>query len=366
MASALYPDAVSVWCVIGPSRGEYCSALYCVPRRCACPIFRKLHTPLRSTAGFRLKIIFAGTPPFSVPTLEALADAGHEIALVLTQPDRPSGRGMKPAASAIKLLAQQRKLTLLQPYSLKPPELHAQLAAVGADVMVVVAYGLILPPAVLSIPRLGCLNIHASLLPRWRGAAPIQRAILAGDRETGITIIQMDRGMDTGAILLQRSVAIAQEDTAQTLHDRLALLGATCIVEALAHLRDYIFSQAPQNEVVATYAPKLEKNEAEIDWQLSAEYIGGVVRAFNPRPGAYSQVRGISMKIWQAKVIPDALGQPGEIVATGHDGIVVACGEGALIVEILQKSDGKKMRAAEFLSGHSLQPGDRFEPKSGS
>ncbi|KIO50456.1 methionyl-tRNA formyltransferase [Nitrosospira sp. NpAV] len=313
-----------------------------------------------------MKIIFAGTPPFSVPALEALANAGHEIALVLTQPDRPSGRGMKPTASAIKLLAQQRKLTVLQPYSLKQPELHAQLAAINADVMIVVAYGLILPSAILSIPRLGCLNIHASLLPRWRGAAPIQRAILAGDQETGITIIQMDRGLDTGAILLQRSVAIAQNDTAQTLHDRLALLGAVCIVEALAHLCGNMLAEAPQDEIAATYAPKLEKKEAEIDWRLSAENINRVVRAFNPRPGAYSQVCGNSMKIWQAKVAVDAAGQPGEVVATGRDGIVVACGKGSLVLEVLQRSDGKKMGAAEFLSGHSLRPGDLFEPKRDS
>lgn len=312
-----------------------------------------------------MKIIFAGTPPFSVPALEALASAGHEIALVLTQPDRPSGRGMKPTASAIKLLAQQRKFTLLQPYSLKQPELHTQLAVIGADVMVVVAYGLILPSAVLNIPRLGCLNIHASLLPRWRGAAPIQRAILAGDRETGITIIQMDRGLDTGAILLRRNIAIAQEDTAQTLHDGLALVGALCIVEALAHLHERKLSEVPQNEIAATYAPKLEKNEAEIDWQLSAENISRVVRAFNPRPGAYSRVRGLPLKIWQARVATDAAGKPGEIVAAGRDGIVVVCGEGALVLETLQKSDGKKMSAGQFLSGHSLQPGDCFEPRSG-
>lgn len=312
-----------------------------------------------------MKIIFAGTPPFSAPALEALANAGHEIALVLTQPDRPSGRGMKPTASAIKVLAQQCKFTVLQPYSLKQPELHAQLAVIGADVMVVVAYGLILPSAVLSIPRLGCLNIHASLLPRWRGAAPIQRAILAGDGETGITIIQMDRGLDTGAILLQRSIAIAQNDTAQTLHDRLALLGAACIVETLAHLCENL-SEAPQDEIAATYAPKLEKKEAEIDWRLSAENINRVVRAFNPRPGAYSRVSGNSMKIWQARVTVGTIGQPGEIIATGRDGIVVACGKGSLVLEILQKSDGKKMSAAEFLSGHSLRPGDRFEPKRDS
>ncbi|MDN5836373.1 MAG: methionyl-tRNA formyltransferase, partial [Nitrosospira sp.] len=306
-----------------------------------------------------MKIIFAGTPPFSVPALEALTDAGYEIALVLTQPDRPAGRGMKTTASAVKLLAQQRQFSLLQPCSLKQPEVHAQLAAINADIMVVAAYGLILPSAVLNIPHFGCLNIHASLLPRWRGATPIQRAILAGDRETGITIMQMDQGLDTGAILLQRSMAIAQDDTAQTLHDKLALLGAFCIVEALTRLQQGRLPAIPQNEVIATYAPKPEKNEAEIDWRLSAESIGRTVRAFNPRPGARSQVRGIPMKIWQASVAGDAAGKPGEIVAAGRDGIAVVCGEGSLMLQIVQKYDGKKLTAGQFLTGHPLRPGDR-------
>lgn len=310
-----------------------------------------------------MKIIFAGTPSFSVPALEALADAGHEIALVLTQPDRPAGRGMKIAESAVKLLAQRRGFPLLQPHSLKQSELHAKLEAVDADIMVVAAYGLILPSTILNIPHLGCLNIHASLLPRWRGAAPIQRAILAGDRETGITIMQMDQGLDTGAILLQRSIAIAQDDTAQTLHDKLALLGALCIGEALAYLQQGKLSAIPQNEAAARYAPKLEKEEAEIDWESSAENISRAVRAFNPRPGAHSRVHGIPMKIWQAGVAADAAGSPGEIIATRRDGIVVGCGEGSLVLEIVQKSGGKKLTAAQFLSGHSLQPGDCFQPK---
>lgn len=308
-----------------------------------------------------MKIIFAGTPSFSVPALEALTNAGHEIALVLTQPDRPAGRGMKTTASAVKLFSQRHKLALLQPHSLKPSELHEQLDAIGADIMVVAAYGLILPAAVLNIPHFGCLNIHASSLPRWRGAAPIQRAILAGDVETGITIMQMDQGLDTGAILLQRSIVIAQHDTAQTLHDRLALLGALCLVETLAHLHERRLSAIPQNEITATFAPKLEKSEAEIDWRLSAENISRAVRAFNPRPGAYSRVCGTSMKIWQASVAAHAPGKPGEIVAIGRDGIVVVCGEGTLVLEIVQKYDGKKLSAAEFLLGHALQPGDCFE-----
>lgn len=308
-----------------------------------------------------MKIIFAGTPPFAAVALEALIGAGYEVTLVLTQPDRPSGRGMKAVASPIKLLALQHELTLLQPATLKQPELHALLQAASADMMVVAAYGLILPAPVLCIPRLGCLNIHASLLPRWRGAAPIERAILAGDKETGITIMQMDQGLDTGAILLQRIVPIAYDDTAQTLHDKLAMLGAQCIVEAATNLRQGTLMAFPQNEDAATYAPKLEKDEAEISWRLSAEAARRTVQAFNPRPGAYARISGLPLKIWQASVGADIVGAPGEIVATGRNGITVACGQGTLVLEIVQKAGGKKMPAAEFLSGHPLRPGDRFE-----
>ncbi|MBA4142284.1 MAG: methionyl-tRNA formyltransferase [Nitrosospira sp.] len=308
-----------------------------------------------------MKIIFAGTPPFAALALKALTDAGHEIALVLTQPDRPAGRGMKTVAGAVKLLAQRRELAVLQPHSLKPPELHAQLAGTDADIMVVAAYGLLLPSSILSIPRLGCLNIHASLLPRWRGAAPIQRAILAGDRETGITIMQMDQGLDSGAILLQRSLPIAQDDNAQTLHDKLALLGARSIVEALKYLQEGVLAPAPQDEAGVCYAAKLEKHEAEIDWRMSAQQIHRGVRAFNPRPGAYSQVNGLPIKIWQSDMARDTGGEPGEIVAIRQNGIAVACGVDALMLEIVQKSGGKKMSAAQFLSGHPLRAGDRFE-----
>ena len=308
-----------------------------------------------------MKIIFAGTPAFSTPALEALANAGHEIELVLTQPDRPAGRGMKIDASAVKLLAQERNLALLQPESLKQAEVQARLSAVGADVMVVAAYGLILPLAVLNIPRFGCLNIHASLLPRWRGAAPIERAILAGDRETGITIMQMDQGLDTGAILLQHPIPIAQDDTAQTLRDKLALLGAHCIVEALMHMQQGTLLPVPQIESGVTYASKLEKHEAEIDWRSSAENIGRAVRAFNPYPGTHSRLHGTSIKIWQASPAGDTGGSPGQIVAIERHGIIVACGKGALVLEIVQKSGGKKLSAASFLSGFPLQLGDRFE-----
>lgn len=308
-----------------------------------------------------MRIIFAGTPPFAAPALQSLLNAGHEVALVLTQPDRPAGRGMRTASSVIKLLAQEYKLALLQPHSLKQPELPGLLDAARADVMVVAAYGMILPSAVLSIPRLGCLNIHASLLPRWRGAAPIQRAILAGDRETGITIMQMDRGLDTGAMLLQKSIPIKQDDTAQTLHDRLALLGAQCIVEALSLLQQGKVWAIPQDETAATYASKPEKHEAEIDWRLHAEDINRTVRAFNPRPGAHSWIAGAPIKIWQASARADSTRKPGEVVAITRDGIEVACGEGSLVLEIVQKSGGKKLNSAEFLSGYPLRPGDRFE-----
>lgn len=312
-----------------------------------------------------MKIIFAGTPPFAACALKALITAGHEIRLVLTQPDRPAGRGMKMAASAVKLIGQQHNFDLLQPDSLKHPELHAQLRAVEADAMVVAAYGLILPAAVLSIPQFGCLNIHASLLPRWRGAAPIERAILAGDSETGITIMQMDRGLDTGAILLQRGVVIAQDDTSQTLHDKLALLGAHCIIEALALLEQGALSIQAQDEGVATYASKVEKEEARIDWRLDATTLSRAVRAFNPRPGAYSRVNRTLVKIWGARVAEDAdetVGRrTGEILAAGRDGIAVACGKGTLILETVQKAGGKTLGAYEFLSGFPLAPGDCFE-----
>lgn len=313
-----------------------------------------------------MKIIFAGTPAFAARALDALADAGHEIALVLTQPDRPAGRGMQAAASAVKVLAQQRGLALSQPLTLKSPELWAQLAATGAEAVVVAAYGLILPAEVLTLPRYGCLNIHASLLPHWRGAAPIQRAILAGDQQTGITIMQMDQGLDTGAALLQQSIPIAPDDTARTLHDKLAALGGRCMVEALMLLQQGKLAASPQDETAASYAAKLKKTEAEIDWRLSAEQISRVVRAFNPQPGAYTTLRGNLLKIWQTRtgVKPAGKAGAGEIVALGRAGISVACGDGGtLVLEVVQQPGGKKLGAAEFLAGHALQSGEHFRSK---
>lgn len=307
-----------------------------------------------------MKIIFAGTPQFAAIALEALINEGHEISLVLTQPDRPSGRGMKLNASAVKLLAQKHKLTLLQPSSLKQPKIQAQLDKVGANIMVVAAYGLILPSEILNIPKLGCINIHASLLPHWRGAAPIQRAILAGEQETGITIIQMDQNLDTGNILLQQSIPILNDDNSRTLSDKLAVLGAKCIVKAINMLENQDVISIAQNEKDASYAPKLKKEEAKINWQLSAEKISYFIRAFNPYPGAFSNINGHFLKIFQARPTINAEGTPGEILATGQEGIIVACGKDSLILEIVQKPGGKKLTASEFLAGNSLKPGDRF------
>ncbi|MDH5553428.1 MAG: methionyl-tRNA formyltransferase [Nitrosomonas sp.] len=310
-----------------------------------------------------MKIIFAGTPVFAAAALEALIDADHEIITVLTQPDRPAGRGMKLVASAVKQVAIKYEIPLLQPQTLRSPDIQTQLKNMNADVMVVAAYGLILPKAVLNIPCYGCLNIHASLLPRWRGAAPIQRAILAGDKETGITIMQMDVGLDTGAMLLIERIPITQDDTTLSLHDKLCELGARCIVQALTLLSQDKLVATAQDDALSCYAPKITKAEAEIDWQLNADEINQFVRAFNPIPGAFARINGGVLKIWQATVIAsDSGGQPGEIIASGREGVTVACGKGAILLEKLQKSGGRKLMAAEFLAGNALQPGDCFDP----
>lgn len=303
-----------------------------------------------------MRVIFAGTPPFAAAALEALAAAGHDIVLVLTQPDRPAGRGMKLTPSAVKQAALARGLPVYQPTSLKTPEAQAELRAVSADVMVVAAYGLILPQAVLEMPRLGCLNIHASLLPRWRGAAPIQRAILAGDAETGITIMQMDVGLDTGAMLAKTAVPIRESDTAASLHDRLAAAGAAAIVGALANYPALVPEE--QDDAQATYAAKLSKEEARLDWRQPAEALARAVRAFNPAPGAWTGLDGAPLKIWAAQPVPGS-GQPGEVLRAEVDQLVVACGSGALALQEVQPAGGKRMAAAAFLAGRPLARGSR-------
>ena len=309
-----------------------------------------------------MRVIFAGTPPFAAAALEALADAGHDIVLVLTQPDRPAGRGMKLTPSAVKQVALARNLPVYQPASLKTSEAQAALAALTADVMVVAAYGLILPQTVLDLPRLGCLNIHASLLPRWRGAAPIQRAILAGDAETGVTIMQMDAGLDTGAMLTKATVPIRETDTAASLHDALAATGAAAIVAALANYP--ALAAEKQDEAQATYAAKLSKDEAKLDWSQSAAALARAVRAYNPAPGAWTLLAGVPLKIWAAQAVagaePERSCEPGEVLHAEADRLVVACGSGALAVQELQPAGSKRMSAAAFLAGRPLAPGTRF------
>lgn len=306
-----------------------------------------------------MKIIFAGTPHFAASALAALLKE-HQIIAVLTQPDRPAGRGMQLTASSVKQLALQHDLPVLQPATLKTTEAQREIAALEADVMVVAAYGLILPQAVLQIPHYGCLNIHASLLPRWRGAAPIPRAILAGDSETGITIMQMDAGLDTGDMLLRRVCPIAPEDTAQTLHDKLAELGAASILEALHLLQEDRLTPVKQDDAAATYAAKLLKSEAQIDWRQDARQIKRAVRAFNPFPVCHASLNGTAIKIWQAAVQENMQGEDGKVLAVDKHGIIVACGKDALRLEILQRPGGKAQPAPQFLQAVPVRPGDSF------
>ncbi|MDQ5877642.1 MAG: methionyl-tRNA formyltransferase [Pseudomonadota bacterium] len=303
-----------------------------------------------------MKLIFAGTPAFAALALAAILDAGHEVLLVLTQPDRPAGRGMSLQSSPVKQLVQARGIPVFQPLSLKDAAAQEMIRAVGAEAMVVAAYGLILPQAVLDMPRFGCLNIHASLLPRWRGAAPIQRAILAGDAETGVCIMQMEAGLDTGPVLLSGSIPIAADDTAASLHDKLAMLGGQLVVTALAGLP---MPQKAQPAEGVTYAAKIDKAESAIDWARAAAEIDRAVRAFNPFPGASTSLDGLAVKIWRGRPETGS-GSPGQILAVDRDGVLIACGTGALRVTELQKAGGKRLSAAQFVAGHALSSGAFF------
>ncbi len=295
-----------------------------------------------------MKIIFAGTPPFAAAALRALHGAGHEIALVLTQPERPAGRGMKLKPSAVSQLADQLGLHIEKPATLKDHSAQAIIKAADADIMVVAAYGLILPQAVLDTPRLGCINIHGSLLPRWRGAAPVQRAILAGDTKTGICIMQMDAGLDTGALLLCLETPIEAHESSATLFAKLTDLGAVAIVQALANYDN--LTPRPQPAEGVTYAQKLTRTESPIDWRRSAQELDRQVRAFNPFPGAETAIAGATLKIWTGHPV-QANGAPGAILRASAEGITVACGKDALLITELQKPGGKKMSAGEFLRG---------------
>ena len=319
-----------------------------------------------------MRVIFAGTPDFALTALESLLRAGCDVVLVLTQPDRPAGRGMKLQASPVKQFAVAHGIAVVQPRSLrldgKFPEdaSAARLAidAVDADVMVVAAYGLMLPQWVLEQPRLGCLNIHASLLPRWRGAAPIQRAIEAGDRETGVTIMQMDAGLDTGAMLLAEKLAIAPDDSAASLHDKLAPLGGRLIVAALLQAGDGGLHPVQQPVAGATYAHKIDKAEAMLDWSQSAASLERKIRALDPFPGASSAIHSDSLKLWRAQAgsgcAPDGE-TPGTILAVDDVSVAVACGEGVLGLTQLQRAGGKRLAVADFRRGFSLVPGMAFD-----
>jgi methionyl-tRNA formyltransferase len=306
-----------------------------------------------------VKLVFAGTPEFAAVSLAGLLHAGHEIALVLTQPDRPAGRGLEPQSSAVKQLALDRGLPLFQPAALADQATLGAIAAARPEAMVVAAYGLILPPALLALPPRGCINVHASLLPRWRGAAPIQRALLAGDSETGITIMQMDRGLDTGPILLQESIAIAPDDTAGTLHDKLAALGARLLVRALATP----LAPRAQDASLATYAARVGKGEAEIEWRKPAAEIERQVRAFDPVPGAQTRHEGVALKVWRARIERGVSAEPGTVCAAEPGGIVVACGSDGLRITELQRAGGKRLAVRAFLTGSRLARGARFGPR---
>jgi methionyl-tRNA formyltransferase len=304
-----------------------------------------------------LRVVFAGTPPFAARALEEISAAGHLIPLVLTQPDRACGRGMKLSESAVALAARSLEIPILKPSRLRDEPVRDALTQSHADVMVVAAYGMLLPAAILDIPRLGCVNIHASLLPRWRGAAPIQRALLAGDEETGISIMQMEAGLDTGPVLLERRVDIGPRDTTATLTQRLSALGAQAIVEALRDID--ALRPHPQDDGQATYAAKITREDAVIDWEKPSVEIDRQVRASDPFPGAQSELEGETVKIWAASPV-DASGKPGEVLQAGPAGLVIACGRGALRLEVLQRPGGRKLATAEFLPGSRFRAGMRL------
>ncbi|CZV79996.1 methionyl-tRNA formyltransferase [Enterobacter hormaechei] len=310
-----------------------------------------------------LRIIFAGTPDFAARHLDALLTSGHQIVGVFTQPDRPAGRGKKLMPGPVKVLAETHGLPVFQPASLRPEENQKLVADLNADVMVVVAYGLILPKAVLDMPRLGCVNVHGSLLPRWRGAAPIQRALWAGDAETGVTIMKMDVGLDTGDMLYKLACPITAEDTSATLYDKLADLGPQGLIETLQQLADNTATPEVQDEAQVTYAEKLSKEEARIDWSLSAAQLERCIRAFNPWPMSWLMIDEQPVKVWKASVINgNASAEPGTIIDASKNGIQVATGEGVLNLESLQPAGKKAMSAQDLLNSRRewFIPGNRL------
>jgi len=312
-----------------------------------------------------LKLVFAGTPEFSVPCLEACRASGAEVVAVYTQPDRPAGRGRKLAPSPVKQAALAAGLPVEQPESLKSAEARARLAAYAPDLMVVVAYGLILPRKVLDIPRLGCWNVHASLLPRWRGAAPIQRAILAGDAETGVDLMRMEAGLDTGPVLLEKRTPIARDDTGGSLHDRLAALGAEALAEGLRRtIAGEVLAAVPQPEQGVVYAHKLDKAEARLDFTRPAIELERQVRAFDPWPVAEAEIAGERLRVWAARALDLAHATAaGNVLAAGREGIDIACGAGALRITAVQRAGGKRIGAADYLNARpGLRQAGGFDP----
>jgi len=308
-----------------------------------------------------MRLIFAGTPEFAAVALGRLISVGHEIVLVLTQPDRPSGRGLHAHGSAVKQLAVRRGLAVSQPSTLKDDATQQELAGIAVDAWVVAAYGLILPGALLRAPTLGCLNIHASLLPRWRGAAPIQRAIMAGDAESGISIMRMDEGLDTGPVYRSEAVAIHPDDTAGSLHDRLADLGADLVVEVLAALAAGPIEPVPQPREGVTHAAKIGRGDLRVDWSQPATTIERVLRALDPAPGCQARLGDTDLKLWHGTPGRHRTDQaPGTILDVQTHGIEVACGEGSLVLTELQRSGGRRLQAAEFLRGFPMPIGARF------
>ena len=310
-----------------------------------------------------MRVVFAGTPDFAATALRALLSAGHQVVAVYTQPDRPAGRGRKLMPSPVKQVALDASLPVHQPESLKNPDAQAELAALKPDVMIVAAYGLILPKAVLDTPTHGCLNIHASLLPRWRGAAPIQRAIAAGDADTGITIMRMDVGLDTGDMLLKVTTPITSEDTGGSLHDRLAELGGQAILDALTQLNAGELHGEPQNDDEANYAHKLSKEEGHIDWSQSARAIERLIRAFNPWPGTYTDLGDQRVRIHHAEAMADTASKPpGTVVRRERDGVDIACGEGVLRVTSVQLPGSRAQSVSDLINGGKpvLMPGQEL------
>jgi methionyl-tRNA formyltransferase len=307
----------------------------------------------------KLRTIFAGTPEFAAKHLNVLLASQHEIIAVYSQPDRPAGRGKKLSISPVKEAALTHNIPVFQPVSLKDPSAQIELAALNADVMVVVAYGLILPKIVLETPKLGCINVHASLLPRWRGAAPIQRAIEAGDEQTGVTIMQMDEGLDTGDMLVKVACPILTTDTAEALHDRLLTIGAPALLKTLGQLRSATTNPIKQDASISTYAPKLSKEEAVLNWRLTAQELERKVRAFNPFPVAHTKTQGARddarIRVWAAKVDSvdvDNIAMLGRIMQVTQEGIAVACAKGHLVLQVLQMPGGKALSVSELLHGH--------------